>query len=78
MLEQVSSFEAYGHDHIDMTGLLSLYLASPRADFMKGGLTSINWDVEEMEAHQDDISQQRLLDIKWMPILPASGGQGLA
>lgn len=70
-------FLKYGHDHVDMTGMLSLYLSTPRADYLKGGLSSINWDVEEMEAHKDEITSQRLLNIKWVPILPASGGQGL-
>ncbi|KAK4942964.1 hypothetical protein LTR10_017348 [Elasticomyces elasticus] len=69
-------FAKYARDHADLTGLLALYLASPRADFLKGGLTSINWDVEEMEAHKEEIVEQKLLQIKWIPLLPASGGQG--
>ena len=62
-------------DHL--TGLLALYLSTSRADFLKGGLTSIDWDVEEMEAHEDEITKRKLLQIKWIPNLPASGGQGL-
>ena len=69
-------FAKYAHDHADLTGLLALHLSSARADFLKGGLTSINWDVEEMEAHKDEITKQKLLQIKWIPLLPASGGQG--
>lgn len=70
-------FRQYGHDHVDLLGMLCLYLSTPRADYLKGGLASVNWDVEEMEAHKDEIERDRLLDIKWVPILPASGGHGL-
>lgn len=70
-------YKPCGLDHIDLTGMVSLYLSTPRADYLKGGLVSVNWDVEEMEAHQDRINKDNLLKIKWIPVLPASGGQGL-
>jgi len=38
-------------------------------------LTSINWDLEEMEARKEDI-EGGLLKLRWVPILPASGGTG--
>lgn len=70
-------YELYGRDHADLTGMVALYLSTPRADYLKGSLTSINWDVQEMEAHQDQILKDNLLKIKWIPVLPCSGGQGL-
>lgn len=73
----VGPFEAYGHDHVDLTGMVSLYLSMPRADYLKGGLASVNWDVEEMEANKDRITKENTLKLKWIPILPASGGHGL-
>lgn len=73
----VDRYAKYGQDHVDLTGMLALYLSTPRAEFLRGGLTSVNWDIAETEAHKDEILEQRLLDIKWMPILPASGGKGL-
>jgi hypothetical protein len=70
-----SRFDAYAKDEPEQTGCLALYLASSRADYLKGSLTSVNWDLEEMEAHKADI-EKGLLKIKWVPILPASGGTG--
>ncbi|KAK5194053.1 hypothetical protein LTR47_005356 [Exophiala xenobiotica] len=73
----VGIFGNYAHDHVDLTGLLSLYLSESRADYLKGGLASVNWDVKEMEAHKDEIQKDKLLHLKWVPILPVSGGKGL-
>ncbi|KAK5211634.1 hypothetical protein LTR41_003095 [Exophiala xenobiotica] len=73
----VGIFGNYAHDHVDLTGLLSLYLSESRADYLKGGLASVNWDVKEMEAHKDEIQKGKLLHLKWVPILPVSGGKGL-
>ena len=40
---------ASAQDQPEQTGALALYLASSRADYLKGSLTSVNWDLEEME-----------------------------
>ena len=65
-------FIPYAKDHVDQTGALALYLASSRADYLRGSLVSVNWDLEEMQAHKDEI-EQGLLKIKWVPILPTGG-----
>jgi hypothetical protein len=52
---------------------LGLYLASTRGDYLKGSLVSVNWDLEEMEAHKEEILGG-LLKIKWVAVLPCSGG----
>jgi hypothetical protein len=70
-----SGFDEYAKDEAEQTGCLALYLASSRADYLKGSLTSVNWDLEEMEERKADI-EKGLLKIKWVPILPASGGTG--
>jgi hypothetical protein len=70
-----SGFDEYAKDDAEQTGCLALYLASSRADYLKGSLTSVNWDLEEMEARKADI-EKGLLKIKWVPILPTSGGTG--
>ena len=72
-----SSYAPFAKDHVELTGMLALWLASPQADYLKGSLTSINWDVEEMNANKERIVKEDLLKIKFMPILPASGGNGL-
>jgi hypothetical protein len=70
-----SGFDMYARDEAEQTGALALYLASSRGDYLKGSLTSINWDLEEMEARKEDI-EGGLLKLRWVPILPASGGTG--
>lgn len=69
-------FVKFALDHADLTGMLALYLSTSRADFLRGGLMSVNWDIEETEAHKDEILRGRLLDLKWVQILPVGGGKG--
>ena len=70
------SFAQYALDEGEQTGALALYLASPRADYLKGSLTSINWDIGEMEACKSAI-EEGMLKLKWIPVLPPSGGSGI-
>lgn len=70
-----TAFVMYARDEAEQTGALALFLASSRADYLKGSLTSVNWDLEEMEERKEDI-ENGLLKIKWVPILPTSGGSG--
>jgi hypothetical protein len=69
------AFTQYAKDEAEQTGALALYLASSRADYLKGSLTSINWDLDEMAEHKEEI-EQGLLKVKWVPVLPTSGGSG--
>lgn len=70
-------FKPYAHDHVDLTGMLALYLAQKRADYLKGGMVSVNWDVEEMEKYKEEIVEKKLLQTSWLPVLPFNGGRGL-
>jgi len=63
-------------DEAEQTGAMALYLASSRADYLKGSLTSINWDLGEMEARKADI-EKGMLKLQWMPVLPIGGGSGI-
>ncbi|KAG9230055.1 hypothetical protein BJ875DRAFT_473237 [Amylocarpus encephaloides] len=67
----------YAKDHADLTGLQALYLTTPVADYLKGTMLSVNWDLEVMEAHKGEIVDKKLLAFSWIPSLPAYGGQGL-
>jgi hypothetical protein len=67
----------YGQDHEDLTGMLSLYLDTPRADPFRGCFVSVNWDVRDLEANQDRIRNEGLLKLNLLPILPVFGGKGL-
>ena len=69
-------YDVYAQDEPELTGALALYLAQDRADFLKGSLTSVNWDVQEMEARKEDVVKKGLLKTTWMPILPVNGGSG--
>jgi hypothetical protein len=64
-------------DKPEQTGAVALYLASPRAEYLRGSLTSINWDIGEMEEHKTEIEKKGLLKIQYIPIFPGSGGNGL-
>lgn len=66
----------YAVDEAELAGVWGLYLASPRADWLKGSLTSVNWDLEEMETKKLEI-ERGLLKSKWVPVLPCSGGEGI-
>jgi NAD(P)-dependent dehydrogenase (short-subunit alcohol dehydrogenase family) len=70
-------FVVFAQDEVEMGGQLSLYLAQPRADYLRGSFVSVNWDVTEMETHKDDIAKNKLLKMSWLPILPIAGGSGL-
>ncbi|KAM0803203.1 hypothetical protein BDR22DRAFT_55676 [Usnea florida] len=54
-------FAPFAIDSGMLTGGMTLYLSTPRADYLKGGLCSVNWDVEEMETHRDEIVDKGLL-----------------
>jgi len=75
-MSQKGDFSIFAKDEAELTGCLALFLASDRANYLRGSLTSVNWDLEEMEAHKNDI-ENGLLKIKWIPVLPVSGGTGI-
>jgi hypothetical protein len=58
--------------------MMALYLAQPRADYLKGMFVGMNWDVEEMELHKDVIVDKKLLQTSWLPVLPIRVGEGLS
>lgn len=45
----------------ELTGGLSLYLSTPRADHLRGRYISVNWDVDDMEKHKEEITEKGLL-----------------
>lgn len=69
-------FRQYAKDKPEQTGAVALYLASPQAEYLRGSLTSVNWDIHELEEHKEEI-EKGLLKIKYIPILPSQGGSGL-
>ncbi|CAD6453063.1 70bb58a4-6ccd-4888-8a78-faf15ab313ed [Sclerotinia trifoliorum] len=65
-------------DHVDLTGMLALYLVQERADFLRGSMVSVNWDVEELEEYKKEIVEKKLLQTTWMPVFPVGGVKKLA
>ncbi|KAI4859005.1 hypothetical protein F4820DRAFT_462831 [Hypoxylon rubiginosum] len=61
LLKTQMTAEAYlpfARDDPMLTGGVSLFLCTPRADWMRGCIMSVNWDIEEMEAHKKEIQQE--------------------
>jgi len=58
---ELDAFSAYTIDPPELTGGLSLYLSTPRADHLRGRYISVNWDVNDMEKHKEEITEKGLL-----------------
>ena len=56
----LDAFVPFAKDTQALTGGVSLWLDTPKAGFLNGGSLSVNWDVNEMEAHADEIKEGRL------------------
>ncbi|KAF9693909.1 hypothetical protein EKO04_008165 [Ascochyta lentis] len=70
----VDALTPFAKDKGIQTGGLSLYLAQKKADYLRGGFLSVNWDVEEMEAHQEEIKEQKLLKLAFLGAKLGSDG----
>jgi len=62
----LEAFAAMTIDPPELSGGLSLYLSTPRADFLRGKYVTVNWDVEEMEARAEEINEKRLLNTAFL------------
>lgn len=70
----VEAFAPFTRDKAALTGGLTLYLDTPRADFLKGGYIHANWDVGEMEAHKDEIVEKKLVRLGFLNAQLQPGG----
>jgi hypothetical protein len=78
MTDMIQEFaKPWAIDHAEMVGSLALYLSLTRADFLRGSIVSVNWDVLEMEAQQKRLAAEKMLKVSWLPALPLEGGKGL-
>lgn len=57
---------AFAHDKQALAAGFTLYLEQAKADYLRGGYVSVNWDVEEMEKHQDEIKDGKLLKLAFV------------
>ena len=56
----VDALTPFAKDTQALTGGMSLWLATPEADFLAGGFLTVNWDVDEMKAHATEITEGNL------------------
>ncbi|KAL2060304.1 hypothetical protein VTL71DRAFT_9699 [Oculimacula yallundae] len=67
-------FRPFAKDHVGLVGMLALWLVNDKADFLRGGLVSVNWDVREMQENMEEIVKKKLLKISWVPARLQKGG----
>ncbi|KAI1329897.1 hypothetical protein F5Y16DRAFT_397008 [Xylariaceae sp. FL0255] len=56
----VEAFAPFTKDTPALFGGLSVYLSTPKADFLKGTYLHANWDATELETHQKEILGKKL------------------
>ncbi|KAF1842751.1 NAD(P)-binding protein [Cucurbitaria berberidis CBS 394.84] len=71
------AFVPYAFDTPELVGAFSIWLASGRADKVKGGYVHITWDVEELEKYGDEIKEKGLLKSKFLGGLLGNEGGAL-
>ncbi|KAF2118760.1 hypothetical protein BDV96DRAFT_629390 [Lophiotrema nucula] len=59
-------FAVQAVDPPEMASGLSLYLATSRAEYLRGSYVAVNWDIEEMEKHADEIREKKLLSTSFL------------
>ena len=62
----VDAFTPFAKDTQTLTGGVSLWLDTPKADFLKGGFLSANWDVNEMKVHASEITEGKLTQLAFL------------
>lgn len=62
----VDAFTPFAKDSQALTGGMSLWLATPKADCLNGGFVSVNWDVEDMELHASEIIAGKLTKLAFL------------
>jgi hypothetical protein len=56
-----------------LVGAFSIWLASGRADALKGSFLHTTWDIEDLEAHAEEIRDKRLLKSNFLGGILGSG-----
>ena len=64
----------FSKDKAALFGGSTLYLAKPKADFMSGGFYSVNWDVDELKAHEKEVTEKQLLKLAFLNGQLQAGG----
>ncbi|KAI0475217.1 NAD(P)-binding protein [Xylariaceae sp. FL0804] len=67
-------YRALASDDPMLSGGASLFLCTPRAEWMRGCILSVNWDIEEMEAHREEIERDALNKMAFLNAKTGKGG----
>lgn len=59
----IDAMTPFAKDQPELTGAFTLYLLRPEADVLRGGYSSVSWDVDEIQQHADEIKEGRLLKL---------------
>jgi hypothetical protein len=54
----------YALDDAMLSGGMTLFLSTRRAEWLRGGMVSVNWDLEEMEAHREEVEEKGLVRLR--------------
>ncbi|KAH9860623.1 hypothetical protein J1614_011954 [Plenodomus biglobosus] len=68
------NYKHYAIDDPLLPGGLTLFLCTERAEWLRGNVISVNWDIEEMEAHREEIVGKKLLKLKFTGAKFGKGG----
>lgn len=73
-LQVLAPFTPFAKDKGILTGAVTLYMQTRKADFLRGGFYSVNWDLNEMEEHQEEILEKKLLKLAFINAELQAGG----
>ncbi|KAF2465096.1 NAD(P)-binding protein [Lindgomyces ingoldianus] len=64
----MDAFAPYAHDTPELGGAMCCWLATGRAEFMRGRYVGVNFDVEVLEKHKEEIVEKNLLKTKFLNV----------
>lgn len=62
----LDDYKPFALDTAALTAGLTLWLETPKADFLKGGYIGSNWDVNELEQHKAEIQDKKLVKLGFL------------
>ncbi|ROV99190.1 hypothetical protein VPNG_08248 [Cytospora leucostoma] len=70
------AFKPFARDDPMLAGGMTLFLSTPRADWLRGGVISVNstCDIEEMEAHKQEIRREGRIRLAYINAQLQKGG----
>jgi hypothetical protein len=70
-------FDPFAHDKAALSGGLTLYLSTSRAEHLRGNYLSVNWDVVELEEHKTEFVEKKLGMLGFVHGTNADGSVGV-